>query len=85
MSERRVGLMSASPEGPGDDDEGGVDWRPEQEAGQEVADFGNVRHQGDHGGQATAGLVSFALLAAPRRSSAANLARKAAATITRLT
>ena len=83
MSERRVGLMAASPKRPGDD-EGGADWRSEQEAGEEVADFRNTRHQGDHAGQAAVGLVSFALLAATRRSSAANLARKAAATITRL-
>ena len=83
MSDRRVGLMAASPERPGDD-EGWADGRPEQEAGQEVADLRNGRHQGGHAGQAAVGLVSFALLAATRRNSAANLARKAAATITRL-
>ena len=83
---RGAGLVSSSPERPCDD-QGCARWWSEQEAGEQVADFRDAGHQRDDEGQAAVrgfGLVLFALLQAARRRSAASLARKAPATITRL-
>jgi hypothetical protein len=81
MRGSRCGLMSSSPERPADD-EGFGERRLQQEAGEEVADFGDAGDEVGHGAQAAVdavGLVSFGLPQAVRRNSAVSLARKASA------
>ena len=78
--------MSAAPEGPGHH-EGDVARRPEQEPGEQIADFwncGNERADDHQAAIAWLGLVSFGLLDAARRKSAFNLARKAPAAMHKL-
>ena len=80
-------LVSSSPEGPLDY-VGRLVCSLEDEAGEEGLDFGDGRDEGGEEGQAAIeapGLVLFRLPNVARRRSAASLARKAAAAMTRLT
>ena len=80
----RTGLVSSPPKRPLED-EGYAGWRFEDELCQEVSDFRNGMNQSGHEFQAAiAGLVLFGLPQASRRKSAANLARNAAAAMTRV-
>ena len=80
----RTGLVSSPPKRP-IEDEGYAGWRFEDELCQEVSDFRNGMNQSGHEFQAAiAGLVLFGLPQASRRKSAANLARNAAAAMTRV-
>ena len=77
-------LVSSAPKRPVED-EGYAGWRFQDEFCQEVSDFWYGRDQIGYAFQAAIiGLVLFGLLQASRRRSAANLARNAAAAMTRL-
>jgi hypothetical protein len=83
---RRIGLVTAAPEGPGHD-ERDVKRRSEQEPREQIADFwnsGNERTDRCQAAIAWRGLVSFGLLDAVQRESAFNLARKAPAAMHKL-
>lgn len=86
MKDGGRGLVHSSPEGPLDDV-----GRPvgclEDEAGEQGSDFGNRGSESGEERQAAVGaggLVSFRLPDAAQRRSAASLARKTAAAMTRL-
>lgn len=86
VGSRGTGLVSSSPERPLHD-ERGADGRSEKKSFEQMANFGNCRDQGVHGGEtavAVTGLDLFRLRHAMRRMSAVNFARKAAAAMTRL-
>ena len=77
-------LVSSPPKRPVED-EGYTGWRFQDEFCQEVSDFWHGRDQIGYAFQAAiVGLVLFGLLQASWRRSAANLARNAAAAMTRL-
>lgn len=78
-------LMSPPPQRPGDN-KGGGDGRPDEEASEEIADFGHRRQQRLKAAQAAIGwgLVWFDLPWALMRNWAESLARNAAAAMTRL-
>ena len=80
----RPGLVSSAPKRPLED-EGYAVWRFQDELCQEISDFRHGMNQIGYEFQAAiVGLVLFGLLQALRRRSAANLARNAAAAMTRL-
>jgi hypothetical protein len=87
MGSGRAPLMCSPPKRPSHDI-GGAGRRPQKDAGEEAADFGDGGKKRGHGFQAaigSAGLVLFALAeAAMRRKSAASLERKAWAAMTSL-
>ncbi len=79
-------LVPTAPERPGDD-EGIAERRPQKDTREEITDLRDRWDERRHDGQAAivaGGLVLFGLPEAARRISAASLARKAAAVMTRL-